>query len=88
MISRQTASFLSRIGVTYFTAADKDGYVNIAIALSRDVERLAIVRNQLWQQLALSPVCNSETFTSDLEQIYREVWEIGCAQGNGDTHSV
>jgi predicted O-linked N-acetylglucosamine transferase (SPINDLY family) len=88
MISRQTASLLSSVGVTDFIAADKDGYVNIAIALSKDVEQLAVVRHQLRQRLALSPVCDSKTFTSDLERIYREVWADWCTDGNGDAHST
>lgn len=80
MISRQTASLLSSIGVNSFIADDKDGYVNIAIELSRSMDRLADMRNQLRQRLASSPVCDSEKFTSDLEHIFRKVWESRCLQ--------
>jgi predicted O-linked N-acetylglucosamine transferase (SPINDLY family) len=80
MISRQTMSILSSIGLTDFIADNKDSYVDIAVEWSDKINQLAEIRKKLRGLLASSPVCDAGKFTSDLEDIYRKIWKTWCAQ--------
>jgi predicted O-linked N-acetylglucosamine transferase (SPINDLY family) len=82
MISRQTASILSGIGLADFIAKDEESYVRMAVEWSRRVSLLAEMRGHLRQRFVASPVCDARKFTADLERIYREIWGKWCAERN------
>ena len=71
IISRQSAAVSRAAGVEGFTADDMTGYGQLAVAWSRDVERLAAVRAGLRERVAGSPLCDAVGCTRDLEQAYR-----------------
>ncbi|HYC42777.1 MAG TPA: glycosyltransferase [Noviherbaspirillum sp.] len=71
VVSRQTFAFLSAIGLPEFAAQDDDHYVQIAVDLANDRERLAGLRFGLRDRMRKSPLCDVPTFTRGLEQAFR-----------------
>jgi predicted O-linked N-acetylglucosamine transferase (SPINDLY family) len=71
IISRQTAAISHAVGQTDFIADDPDEYRRLAVAASRDLERLQTVRAGLRDAVARSPLCDAAACTRDLEQAYR-----------------
>jgi len=76
--SRVGTSLLSNIGLTELIATTQEEYVNIAVDLATDRERLCTLREGLRGRMAQSPLTDVKLFTSDLEICYKEVWEKWC----------
>lgn len=74
-VSRQTAGFLQVIGLTELAAETVSGYVDCAIRLATDYERLASLRHGLRRRFTESPLCDGPGFTGSLEDIYRKIWQ-------------
>jgi predicted O-linked N-acetylglucosamine transferase (SPINDLY family) len=75
VVSRQTISALANIGLDETLAfADRDAYVQGAIALAHDHDRLKALRETIRPRMAASPLRQSEAFTRDLETLYRQMW--------------
>ncbi|WP_168798658.1 tetratricopeptide repeat protein [Herbaspirillum sp. ST 5-3] len=74
VVSRQSASALTNIGLTELIFDDIDMYVDGAISLADNIERLSGLRQQIRRRMANSPLCQSEQFTHDLETLYRRMW--------------
>ena len=84
IVSRQTVSALANIGLDAQLAfADVDAYVAGAVALAKDPNRLAELRQQLRPRMAASPLRQSEHFVRDLEALYRTLWQTWCASASG-----
>ncbi len=77
---RMGASLLHVLGLDALVTTDADAYVATAIALARDANRMAQLRNDLRPRMAASPVCDGARFTRDLENTYRNMWQRWCAQ--------
>ncbi len=77
---RVGASLLTRVGLTDLIADTQDEYVDVAVRLAHDVERLAALRTGLRGQLARSPVCDGKAFAEQLEEAYRNMWGRWCAR--------
>ena len=79
VVSRQTLSALANIGLAETLAfANVEAYVAGAIALAQDTERLADLRSQMRARMQASPLRQSETFSRDLEALYRRMWQAWC----------
>lgn len=78
VVSRQTVSALSNIGLQELAFPDVDAYVQGAIALAGDPARLSSLRQQIRPRLAASPVCQPKQFVRDLEILYRDMWQAYC----------
>jgi predicted O-linked N-acetylglucosamine transferase (SPINDLY family) len=72
--SRQTLSFLTRLGLADLAAADEDAYVALAAGLAGDPVRLASLRAGLRPRMASSPICDAQAFVRGLEAAYRAMW--------------
>jgi len=48
------------------------------VALATDTERLKSLRAGLREQMARSPNTGGGAYTSELEKIYREMWNEWC----------
>ncbi len=83
MISRQTASILTSVGLDDFIAESKDGYVKIAVSWSKKMNELSALKGNVREIFLASPVCDAINFTLDLEKIYYEVWNDWC-----DKHKI
>jgi predicted O-linked N-acetylglucosamine transferase (SPINDLY family) len=79
-LGRVGASFLTAAGYPELIARDVEGYVEIALALARDPDRLARLRAQLRPRLAASPLCDAEAYARAVEAAYRDMWRRWCAQ--------
>ena len=74
-VSRVGVSLLGRIGLDYLAADSKAGYIDRAVALASDLERLASLRAGLRGRMTGSPLTDAAGFTRDLEDAYGRMWE-------------
>ena len=77
-VGRTGISFLSRLGLTELIADTPQRYVEIAVQLADNLERLSSLRASLRGQMAGSPLCDGQTFTRGLEDAYRRMWHRWC----------
>ena len=78
-MQRAGSSIAQNLGLPDLVADSEDGYVAIATALARDLDRLAELRSQLRSRLEGSPLSNAPRFAAHLESAYREAWRRYCA---------
>lgn len=71
--SRVGLSILENSGLRELVALNADQYVEIAVTLARDSERLLQYRHSLREQLSRSPVTDAKMFTVNLEQAYKRM---------------
>ncbi len=78
--SRHGLSYLSAIGETETVARDWDQYVDLAVALASDPQRLAALRSRLRTQMSTSPLCNGPRLADHLLGVLREVWRAWASR--------
>lgn len=79
VVSRQTVSALANIGLADQLAfPDVEAYIQGAVALASDRQRLVKLRQEMRPRMAASPLCESEQFVRDLEGLYLRMWEAWC----------
>jgi predicted O-linked N-acetylglucosamine transferase (SPINDLY family) len=64
--SRHSCSYLTTIGMTELIADSANEYVEIAVGLANDHERLRTLRTTLRQQMADSPLCDGQNCAREL----------------------
>jgi len=83
-----TAPFYGhRIGISVLTNADQsafifedvDLYLKAAVDLVHDHDRLAVLRNELRQQIMNAPICDAQSRIRDIETAYRKIWRKWCS---------
>lgn len=77
-LGRAGLSLLSNIGMAELAVPDVDAYVAQAVALSRDPDRLARLRQELRPRMLTSPLLDAEGFTRRLEGALRDMWIAWC----------
>ncbi len=77
-VSRQSASFLSRLGLEELIAADVPTYVETALALAGDLPRLAALRDGMRARMRDSSVTDGAAAARSLEAAYRRLWQRWC----------
>ncbi len=75
---RVGVSLLHQVGLTELIAKTSEEYVQIAVNLAKDMDKLAALRAGLRPRMAASPLCDGVGFTRNLEQAYREMWWKWC----------
>ena len=78
--SRVGTSLLTNIGLPELVAETEDAYIDIAVKLAADIEKLRLLRKRLRKMMTRSPVCDAKGFTANLENCYREMWRNYCAE--------
>jgi len=79
VVSRQTYSALANIGLAHELAfRTREAYVEGAIALAQDRERLSALRASIRPRMAASALCRPDEFARDLEALYRGMWRAHC----------
>jgi len=68
-------TLLRSIGHPELVAHSEEEYVNIAVSLANDLERLQQLRTLLRNDMLSSPLCAGATFVKDLESIYYQMWQ-------------
>ena len=72
--SRVGASILTNIGLSDFIAQDVDGYINLAIKMTTNINYLQGIRQGLRDKMVSSPLCNAPAFANDIENAYKAIW--------------
>jgi predicted O-linked N-acetylglucosamine transferase (SPINDLY family) len=75
---RLSASFQTELGLEDLIAHSIDEYVDIAIRLAGDLDRLAHERATLRERLLASPIGNLPRYTRAVEAAYRDLWTRWC----------
>jgi len=76
--SRVGVSLLSNLGLSELIAHTQNEYVEIAVKLARNIEKLRALRNALRDMMAHSPLADAGLFTLNLERCYKWMWEKWC----------
>ncbi len=74
MSSRQSLSVLSQIGFTETIARDVDDYVELAVALAGDLDRLSRMRAELRGRIQAAPVFDPKVLARDFLAAMRTAW--------------
>jgi predicted O-linked N-acetylglucosamine transferase (SPINDLY family) len=77
-VGRGGVSILSNMDMICMIARNPDEYVEIALALAGDLERLADLRAGLRQRLLASPLADVKGYTADVEAAFRAMWRRWC----------
>jgi predicted O-linked N-acetylglucosamine transferase (SPINDLY family) len=73
-VSRVGVSQMSNLGLQELIAKNQDDYVNIAVELAGNIEKLSALRAGMRERMLASPLMNVERFTRNLEQGYEQMW--------------
>ncbi|MEX0678390.1 MAG: tetratricopeptide repeat protein [Pirellulales bacterium] len=79
-VSRFGGSGLKTLGLDELIADSREGYLETAVALAQDVERLRRLRATLRERMAASPLLDFAGFTRNLEAAYRRMWHDWLAE--------
>lgn len=77
-ISRAGRTIMHRLGLDVFVASDREEYVAKAVAFSRQLDELALIRQGLRQLMLNSPLCSAERFAGELGAAFRQMWVAWC----------
>jgi protein O-GlcNAc transferase len=73
VVSRQTAAFLSVIGLEELVASIESDYLGVATRLADEVERLRVLRSTMRERMTASPLMDLAGFTRYLEDALIEL---------------
>jgi predicted O-linked N-acetylglucosamine transferase (SPINDLY family) len=85
VVGRAGLSQLTNLGLPELIAHRPDEFVRAALALARDLPRLADLRASLRQRLRLSPLMDFRRFVDGVESAYRSAWQAWCAGESSGT---
>jgi SAM-dependent methyltransferase len=78
VVARQSTSLLMNIGVPELIFPNLDAYIEGAVKLAGDAQRMQTLRRELRNRMVNSPICQPEQFSLDLEALYRRMWQAWC----------
>jgi protein O-GlcNAc transferase len=78
--SRFGSSVLTNVGLDELITHSVDEYVDAAVRLAGDLERLTALREQLRPRMADSPLLDFQGFTRHVEAAYRQMWIDWCTR--------
>ena len=76
--SRVGASQLRALGLDVLLAGNESDYVENAVSLALDPDRLQSLRANLREKMKSSPLMDAVTFTGELEAAYQQAWTEWC----------
>jgi predicted O-linked N-acetylglucosamine transferase (SPINDLY family) len=79
-VTRFGGSALVNLDLQELIAASPEEYIEIAVQLAGDVERLQTLRTGLRPRMEASPLLDAAGFTRHLETAYREMWTRWCSR--------
>ena len=74
-VSRVGASILHAVGLSELVAGSPDEYLQKALELARDADRLGSLRRTMRERLKASSLLDARGFAEALENAYREMWD-------------
>jgi len=78
-VSRVGVSLLSTVGLSELVSESSGDYIQKAVRLANDVDRLQDLRAHLRPAMIRSPLTDATGFTRSLEGAYRQMWTRWCA---------
>jgi predicted O-linked N-acetylglucosamine transferase (SPINDLY family) len=81
-VARAGLSILTSIGLAELLASSPQQYLDLAVDLAGDRERLAALRGSVRERMRASPLMDAKGFARDVEAVYRDLWRRWCAGGN------
>lgn len=79
-MARVGASLLETVGLSELVTESAEDYVEKAVTLAGDLRRLLELRKGLRRMLMSSPLTDNVTFTAQVEQAYRQIWQRWCRE--------
>lgn len=79
-MARVGATLLASVGLDALVAQTPNAYVDAAVNLAHDRERLAEMRRDMRRRLLASPLLDHAGYTRRLEAAYRELWRAWCSR--------
>ena len=73
------ASILSTLGHPEWIATSEEEYVDKAVALASDPQKLSIIRQNLRAEMEASPLMDQKGFVRELEGTYQAMWKKWCS---------
>ncbi|MCL2074836.1 MAG: tetratricopeptide repeat protein [Betaproteobacteria bacterium] len=80
--ARMGKAILDNVGLSELVANSADEYVDIAVALANDLERLKRLRADLRERMLNSPLLDGPRMAQSLEAAFSGMWRRWCATGN------
>jgi predicted O-linked N-acetylglucosamine transferase (SPINDLY family) len=84
-VARAGLSLLSAVGLEELLVSSREKYVEIAVQLASDKDRLASLRRSMRPRVKSSPLADAKSFAHEVESICRELWGRWCDEGNAKT---
>jgi predicted O-linked N-acetylglucosamine transferase (SPINDLY family) len=76
--ARAGVSLLSNVGLPELIAKTEEEYVDIAVGLANDPDRLRQLRMTLRDMMKCSPLTDAQRCTERIEQAFRQMWKQWC----------
>jgi predicted O-linked N-acetylglucosamine transferase (SPINDLY family) len=86
-VGRGGVSILSNVDLRKFIAGTSEEYVNIAKAITGDLDGLSELRQGLRERLRCSALMNAKQFATDMENAFRRMWIAYC-EGRDDSSLI
>lgn len=88
--SRHSLSHLSNVGLTETVVAELPAYVERAVELAGDLERLVSWRADLRERVRCSPLCDGVRFADNLMGLLRDAWRrwSSLAEAKREKHTT
>jgi predicted O-linked N-acetylglucosamine transferase (SPINDLY family) len=77
-VGRAGSSQLTNLNLPELIAHRPEQFVEIAIALANDLNRLKELRSTLRQRMQASPLMDAAQFARGIEAAYRRIWQTWC----------
>jgi predicted O-linked N-acetylglucosamine transferase (SPINDLY family) len=77
-VGRGGRSILSNLGLPELIAFTADQYVQIALDLARNADRIEMLRQGMRARMLASPLMDAPNFARDVEAAYRQMWHTWC----------
>jgi predicted O-linked N-acetylglucosamine transferase (SPINDLY family) len=87
LAARMGKAILENVGLHELVADNADAYVDIAVALARDHERLKTLRADLRERMLASPLLDGPRMARSLEAAFRGMWQCWLKNSHPNTPS-
>jgi len=77
-VGRIGASVLKTVGHPEWIATSEEDYIDKAVALATDMDRLVLLRGSLRGQMQQSPLMDEAAYVRAVEAAYRSMWQRWC----------